>query len=312
MNVDFANLLDMSVMDMDKEISPKPEIYKKRHIWVTVILTILGPGLPLVYCGYLKAGLMVEVGAMLFIFMLLILQGLVPFPSTTILFFFGVILLYLSFLILNIRFTLVSNRLENPRIKYAWIWIIGVIIVAGAVDYSIDSIIKSSIVEAYKMPASSMEPTMLVGDFLMATKGIDPEELQYGDIIIFKYPLDQHQNYIKRLSGRGGDTIRIVDKQVYRNGQKLMEPYIKHIDTRIFPGDNHSRWGRNLRDNMPDIEVPQGKLFVLGDNRDNSADSRFWGYVDEDLVIGKARFIHFSWDSEKKRVRWDRMGLRLD
>ena len=299
-------------MDIGKKIPPKPPVYKKRRIWVTVVLTILGPGLPLVYCGYLKAGLLIEVGATLFIFTLLILQGLVPYLPTTILFFFGVMLLFISFLILNIRFTLISNRLRRLRIKNAWVWIVGIIVVTGAIDYIITSIIESNVVEAYKIPSSSMEPTLIPGDFLMATKGIDAGKLHYGDLVIFKYPLDQDQNYIERLVARGGDIIKIVDKQVYRNGEELTEPYIQHAETLIFPGSDRGRWGRNMRDNMAEIEVPQGKLFVLGDNRDNSADSRFWGFLDEGLVTGKARFIHFSWDSENNRVRWERLGMRLD
>ncbi len=312
LDVDFENLSDLLVMDMDTKIPPMPPAYKKRHILVTVILTVLGFGLPLIYCGYLKAGLLIEVGTMIFIFMLFVLEGVVPTLPTTILLFSAFILLFVSLLIINIRFTLISNRLQKPRLRYAWLWIVGVIMVTGTVDYVGVSIIESNVVEAYKIPASSMEPTMLVGDYLMATKGIDPEELQYGDIIIFKYPFNQNQNYIKRLIAKEGDTIDIIDKEIYRNGEKLIEPYTKHMDSVIIPYYDNGRWGQYRRDNMPEIEIPPGRLFVLGDNRDNSADSRFWGFLDEDLVIGRARFIDFSWDSENNRIRWERMGKRLD
>ncbi len=299
-------------MDMDKEITPKPPVYKKRRIWLTVILTIFGFGFPSIYCGYLRLGLWLILFEILLSYIIWLVIGFVPSMTALLVVFMVTILIFAVVLIFNIRMTISTNRRQTPRLKYTWRWIIGIFIVVVLIDIIIDPLMKSYVVETYKMPSISMEPTMFVGDYLMATKGINAEELQYGDILIFKFPLDQDQNYIKRLIAKEGDIIQIMDKQIYRNGEELTEPYIKHIDTQIFPGDNHGRWGRNLRDNMAEIEVPQGKLFVLGDNRDNSADSRFWGFLDEDLVTGKARFIHFSWDSENNRVRWERMGKRLD
>lgn len=174
--------------------------------------------------------------------------------------------------------------------------------------------IKASVVEAYNIPSGSMEKTLLVGDFLLANKFIYGMRLPIpfteirlpalaepkpGDIIIFKYPKDPRQNYIKRCIAVGGQTVKIVNKQVYVDGK--LQPFPAHgqfIDsTRFYPHYNDGYWGPGNRDNMPETVVPKGMLFMMGDNRDNSADSRFWGFVDRKLVLGKAMMIHWSWEN---------------
>lgn len=206
-------------------------------------------------------------------------------------------------------------------------------------------IIKTSIVEAYKIPSGSMEDTLLVGDFLLANKfiygmkipipftNIKLPPLQYpkpGDIIIFKYPLDQKLNYIKRCIAIGGQTVEIVDKKVLIDGEPFELPLDgKFTDNRLIPYHKNIRGGS--RDNMPAITVPEGYLFVMGDNRDNSADSRYWGLLDQRLVVGRALLIHWSWAPDEnspkiggffsiaewigyniwhfpQRVRWDRLS----
>ncbi|MCD6161147.1 MAG: signal peptidase I [candidate division Zixibacteria bacterium] len=180
--------------------------------------------------------------------------------------------------------------------------------------------IKASVVEAYRIPSGSMEDTLLVGDFLLANKFVygmklpipfvnihlpaidDPKP---GDIVIFKYPKNPNINYIKRCIAIEGQTIEIKDKVLYVDGEIVPMPLTgKHTDNRIIPyqGNMISRGG--IRDNMPLITVPKGKLFMMGDNRDNSSDSRFWGYLDRDLVAGRAMIIHFSWapDAEADRI----------
>jgi signal peptidase I len=157
-----------------------------------------------------------------------------------------------------------------------------------------------------------MKDTLLVGDFLLANKFIygmrlpipftniklpaldDPEP---GDIIIFKYPGDLTQNYIKRCIAVEGQKVKIVNKQVYVDGEPVPLPeHGKFADfDRVLPYYDRGNWGPHMRDNMPEMEVPPGKLFMMGDNRDNSADSRFWGFLDRKLVIGKAMIIHWSW-----------------
>ncbi len=210
--------------------------------------------------------------------------------------------------------------------------------------------IKTSVVEAYKIPSSSMEETLLVGDFLLANKFVFGMRLPIplidiklpaladpvpGDIVIFKYPKDPSQNYIKRCIAVEGQKIKIVDKQVYVDGKPVSFPiHGQFLDNRIHPYvKRRNPWGIQIRDNMPERVVPSGMLFMMGDNRDNSSDSRFWGFLDRKLVVGKAMVIHWSWADDPnapyvrasdpfsivksvaynvyhfpERVRWSRLG----
>ncbi len=199
-------------------------------------------------------------------------------------------------------------------LKTAWDWTksLGVALILALM-------IKTSVVEAYKIPSSSMEETLLVGDFLLANKFIygmrlpipfvdiklpalaDPKP---GDIIIFKYPKDPSQNYIKRCVAVEGQKLRIIDKQLFIDGKPVPLPeHAKFEDYRLIPPRDNSTWGRNLRDNMATIEVPEGMLFMMGDNRDNSSDSRFWGFLDRELVLGEAMIIHWSWAPDDNAPR---------
>lgn len=164
-------------------------------------------------------------------------------------------------------------------------------------------IIKTSLVEAYKIPSGSMEDTLLVGDFLLANKFIYGSKIPLvdahlpavreprpGDVIIFKFPLNPKQNYIKRLIATAGQTVEVKNKQVYVDGKLFPLPkQSKFTDPQIMPG----------RDNFGPVTVPPGKLFVMGDNRDNSYDSRFWGFLDRKLVLGKAMILHWSWKPDE-------------
>jgi len=175
--------------------------------------------------------------------------------------------------------------------------------------------IRAFVVQAFKIPSGSMKETLLVGDHILVNKFIygikipfqEKEMIDFGDprrkdIIVFIYPQDPSKDFIKRVVGGPGDTVEIVDKQVYVNGKPLDEPYKQHTDPRIIPGRI------NPRDNMAPLKVPPGKLFVMGDNRDESYDSRFWGTVDISKVKGKAFIIYWSWNKESSGVRWGRIG----
>jgi len=164
-------------------------------------------------------------------------------------------------------------------------------------------IIKCSVVEAYKIPSGSMEDTLLVGDFLLANKFIYGAKIPLlpihlpalrepkpGDIVIFKYPRNPDVNYIKRCVAVEGQTVEIRNKVLYVDGKRFPDPTLsKYTD----PGTHSS--GKAPRDNFGPFKVPKGHLFMMGDNRDNSADSRYWGSLSRELVLGKAMIIHWSW-----------------
>jgi signal peptidase I len=162
-------------------------------------------------------------------------------------------------------------------------------------------IIRALFVQAFKIPSSSMEPTLLVGDHILVNKliyGIRipftdkrwPEIVQprRGDVIVFIYPEDRTKDFIKRVVGIAGDNIEIHNKQVILNGQAVTNPHAYFGHNQVYSGD------ANPRDNMKPLTVPPGHLFVMGDNRDFSHDSRFWGFVPVEDVKGEAFLIYYS------------------
>jgi signal peptidase I len=200
---------------------------------------------------------------------------------------------------------------------------------AFAVALLIALLVRTLVIQAFKIPSSSMEDTLLIGDHIFVNKFLYGYHIPYtkgrvlrfsapqrGDIIVFVFPEDTSKDFIKRVIGVPGDTIEVRQKRVFLNGRPLEEKYVRYAD-----GDRIDGFIRS-RDNLPPVRVPPGKLFVMGDNRDRSYDSRFWGFVDLDAVIGKAMFIYFSVDWNRgvpwtevwrypELVRWNRIGHLL-
>ena len=182
--------------------------------------------------------------------------------------------------------------------------------------------IRTFIIQAFKIPSGSMPETLQIGDQILVNKFIygiripftDGKKLlainkpEKGDIIVFEYPQDPSKDFIKRVVATGGDTIEMVRKKLYVNGKPVeYEPYARYADSRAYPPDYPAQAIAG-RDNLSKRTVPENKLFVLGDNRDSSSDSRFWGYVDIKAVEGKALIIYWSWDKAQFNVRWNRIG----
>lgn len=178
--------------------------------------------------------------------------------------------------------------------------------------------IRTFVVQAFKIPSGSMKPTLQIGDHILVnkfiygvklpfimTKIIPVTEPTHGDIIVFKYPQDPDKDFIKRVIGVPGDTVKVRNKKIYINNVQLSIDHGVHSDPRIIPGQ------MNQRDNFGPVTVPENSYFVMGDNRDNSYDSRFWGFVSEKAVKGKAFIIYWSWDSDNFGVRWGRIGSLL-
>ncbi len=179
--------------------------------------------------------------------------------------------------------------------------------------------IRTFVIQAYKIPSGSMKPTLLIGDHILVSKFNYGVKLPFirstlipvgtpkrGDIVVFIYPEDRSKDFIKRLVGLPGDTVEVRDKKIFLNGQPWNETHGVHSDSLVIPG------AVQPRDNFGPVKVPEGKLFVMGDNRDESYDSRFWGFVDMKDVLGKALIIYWSWNQEDYSVRWGRIGTILD
>jgi signal peptidase I len=175
-------------------------------------------------------------------------------------------------------------------------------------------ILRFAFVEAYKIPSESMIPTLLVGDDLLANKFVYGIKIPFfnrkililtsphkGDIIVFRSPEDPRKELIKRVVAVEGDLIEERNKRIFINGRASNEPYIQHTDDFL----------EDPRDNFGPYVVPKDKLFVMGDNRDESYDSRFYGFVDLKDVEGKAFVVYWSWDNETTLPRFNRIGLNM-
>ena len=183
--------------------------------------------------------------------------------------------------------------------------------------------IRTFVIQAFKIPSGSMLPTLQIGDHLLVNKFIygikvpftgtvliPIKEPKRNDVIVFKFPQDPKLDYIKRVVGVGGDTVESRNKIIYINGKLFDDKYGVHMDNTILSA------AAGPRDNFGPITVPKGKVFVMGDNRDNSYDSRFWGFVDYTAILGKAMIIYWSWDVNKpllslgrfESIRWQRIG----
>jgi signal peptidase I len=160
--------------------------------------------------------------------------------------------------------------------------------------------------QAYKIPSGAMNPTIEIGDYILAKQGLFLEKIvKRGDIVIFPFPGNQSKTYIKRVIGLGGEQIEIKEKQIFIDGVPLKEPYTIFKDNRIFP------MHQATRDNFAPLIIPDGSIFLMGDNRDESYDSRYWGVVRKKSIRGKAVSIYWSWDSKNTSVRWKRIGSRI-
>jgi signal peptidase I len=168
------------------------------------------------------------------------------------------------------------------------------------------------VVQAFQIPTGSMEPTLLVGDFLLVNKlvysspstALDElilprRDIRHQDIVVFKYPKELNKDYVKRVIGLEGEKVEIKNKQVYVNDQPVTESYKVHNDTRVLTKEGYYHYDDAIRDNFGPVVVPPGKCFVMGDNRDNSEDSRFWGFLPLDNIKGRPWVIYFSYRAER-------------
>lgn len=224
---------------------------------------------------------------------------------------------------------------------FLWEWI-----KIFAVSVLLFAVIRTFFVEAFKIPSGSMENTLQVGDFLLVNKLVYGAEVPFthkhlprirqlkrGDVIVFDFPQDVTKNFVKRLVGLPGDTVEMREGTLIRNGQALQEGYVEHTEPDIDPSPEDFSWQREYvvpsaaaapggyhpsRNNWGPLVVPKGNYFVLGDNRDNSLDSRYWGFVADSLVKGRPFIVYYSYAPDTvdsfawlTHIRWTRLGERI-
>lgn len=224
--------------------------------------------------------------------------------------------------------------------RWAWEWTKSLAV--AAVLYFV---LRTFVIAAFQIPTGSMENTLLVGDYLLVNKAVYGSEIpatgihmpsfdrpEFGEIVVFEPPPEAGQpsgtNYVKRVVGLPGDTLAMRDGQLYRNGERVREPYARHSRPGTDPQSPSFAWQRAhlvgdsvgpreyrpTRDNWGPLRVPEGRYFVMGDNRDNSEDSRYWGFVPWESIQGDPLFIYYSYDRERMvpfpwitEIRWGRL-----
>jgi signal peptidase I len=203
--------------------------------------------------------------------------------------------------------------------------------------------IRTFVVQAFKIPTGSMEENLLIGDHLLVNKfvfgptriGAERTVLPVGtirrrDVVVFKYPVEPERDFIKRVIGLPGETVEVREKKVYVNGAPLDEPYVHFLQPPNTDSEFHEVTSFDVRERYGPVTVPPNQYFVMGDNRDNSQDSRYWGFLPRENVKGKALLIYWSYEAEREdyieegagaalkglvsvfahfftRTRWDRM-----
>jgi signal peptidase I len=206
-------------------------------------------------------------------------------------------------------------------------------------------VVRAFLVEPFKIPSGSMEGTLLVGDFLFVNKLVYGAEVPFtgrrlpafrhpklGDVVVFQWPEDPTKDFVKRLVGMPGDTVAMRDGVLFRNGRAQDERYVTHTEPNADPAGEEFRWQRKFlvsranarpsyhpsRNNWGPLVVPAQHYFMLGDNRDNSLDSRYWGFVADSLVRGSPMVVYYSYAPDTNvafdwltRVRWTRLGERV-
>lgn len=218
--------------------------------------------------------------------------------------------------------------------RWSWEWIKSLLIATA-----LFLVMRTFLIEPFRIPTASMENTLLAGDFLLVNKAAFGSRVPViglripaydrparGDVLVFVPPHDPRLNYVKRLIALPRDTVEMMDKRIHVNGEPVIEPYARYTDS----WDTHSprmHWQceyrsgaarapcRPMRDNWGPLIVPEDRFMVLGDNRDNSEDSRYWGFVARDDIRGRPLLVYYSFDPESQRplpwltrIRWSRIG----
>lgn len=236
---------------------------------------------------------------------------------------------------------------DRPVSTLRWIWEWTKIVATALLVFLF---LRSFVVEAFQIPTSSMENTLLVGDFLLVNKAVYGAEIpgtdlelpslgqpRVNDVVVFQPPPSAGQSpdtrYVKRVVGGPGDTLSMREGVLYRNGRQVPEPYAKHARRWEDPFSPRFLWQRKYltakardggryhptRDNWGPVVVPSGSYFVMGDNRDNSEDSRYWGFVRHEAITGKPLLVYYSYDRDDPEaiswltdVRWGRFMTPVD
>jgi signal peptidase I len=294
--------------------------------WISLFLGIfIFPGYGRIYNGKPKQGIFL--GASLLLIQMVLLVALFYFSKSIFAISMSLVIIFLlpMFIVVPAFFQCKRPGPPSPRKWYGTpigiirVWV-AMSVMSGQFAFGLSEVFKY-FVKTYRISSSSMSPTLLPGDMFFVRKAYyglkDPfnddqtmvrfRSPQRGDIIVFKYPKDERKDFIKRVIGVPGDTVEVRDKEVYLNGKRIDEPYVVHDKTAgskpaVIPD----------RDDFGPVSIPADSYFVMGDNRDHSLDSRFWGPVSLNKIKGVASMIYASRGNEHSYVRWKRIGKTIE
>lgn len=186
---------------------------------------------------------------------------------------------------------MIRTKIQSNFLVYVQIVVLALII---------GFVLRAFVVSAYKIPSHSMENSLLSGDFVLVNKlAYDYGDPRPGDVVVFKYPLNPEKSFVKRCLATEGQTVQIKNKVLYVDGVIVQNPeWENYTDPHILPKQY------STRDNFGPYQVPKGQIFVLGDNRDNSKDSRLWGFLEKRHIIGKPLIIYWSWEQDPNAPRF--------
>lgn len=289
---------------------------QRRNPWVAALLSVVLPGLGQVYNGRAKKGVL------LFCLFLVVVSGslviMTEYPRAPLNIAIPLSTFIATFLYILVDAMITAKRLGSlyrPRAYNKWyVYLAAIALVA----WVLQPIVRDGAVQAFKISRGGMADTLVAGDHVLVdrfTYGLwippvgmwvfESRPPERGDIIVFRDPADESRRFIKRVVGIPGDVVEIRTKQVYINGEPLEEPYALYTDP---ASSSPSRAPQGF---YGPATIPKDKLFVLGDNRDHSQDSRFWGFLARQEIVGRARRIYWSWDTVTQRVRWERIGQTI-
>ena len=275
---------------------------RPRKWWLAVLLSLAMPGLGQLYNGQWRKAVVITVARAAALFLVLPLVLGDHFLVWMVLF---VTVQAALFLWAAVDAFVVARRLRGsyalaPFNRVAVYLAVLVVLLAG--ETLAKQGMKDNVVRAFRMPARSMLPTIEVGDFFFVDARPAARHPARGDLIVHRFPPEPDKDFVKRVVALEGDVVELRDKQLYVNGRPAAEPYVIHTDDLV------RRPIFDNRDNLAPTTVPGHSYFVMGDNRDNSNDSRYFGPIRRELVRGKPRGIYWSWDQDSTKPRWNRIG----
>lgn len=291
-----------------------PPVESRRRPWLAAALGFVWPGVGYLYAGQGLRALLLLLLFPLAEFGIFLLAVVVPLPVANIVIPATLWLALHTVVAYGAARAARAFGRDRPVPSFSrWYGCLAAVVLTAIVNLLWAHGFRVTFLEAYKIPSGSMEATILRGDRLLAVKwaygwrepilsarlfrGREPAR---GELVVFLFPEDRSRAFLMRLIGLPGETVEMRDKRVLVNGTPLEEPYARF-----------SAMDASMRDGWGPATVPVASYFVLGDNRDNSRDSRFWGFVPDEDLLGRAAVIYWSWDSAQRRIRWERIGRRL-